>query len=213
LPARCGWTQDRPAVERDDGDVVVGDRTWRSRAPTPSRLELGALHRARAIDHEDNGDVGLLLDLLGVEPYRHDLLDLGALVAARAERVLAARHDQAAAHLRDVGVERLHLPGAHQVRGDVGHQHEVELLELLGAGRDAVGAAHRDVDVLVLEGALQVAGLPGLAQDAALDVEHVGPALDRRGHHRLVVLALGVVLELGQLQAVRRRAGVLGVRT
>ena len=53
--------------------------------------------------------------------------------------------------LVDVGVERGHLAGAHEVRRHVGDQHEVVLLELLGGRREAARAAHLDVDVLVLE--------------------------------------------------------------
>jgi hypothetical protein len=123
------------AVERDDGDVVVGRSTSAVTRATPSRLELGALHRARAVDHEDDARLsGCSLIFSRVEPHRHDLLDLGALVAARAERVLAAGHDEPAAHLRDVGVERLPSGRAHEVRRHVGHQHEVELSSSWVAG-------------------------------------------------------------------------------
>ena len=115
--------------------------------------------------------------------------------------------------LCDVGVERGHLAGAHEVRGHVGDQHEVVLLELLGVATGCPSGRAPSTSMFSCSSAL--------LEVARRCRARAGRRPRRRGRSAcpctgavmtaVVVLRLGVVLDLREAQPVRRRAGVLGV--
>ena len=103
----------------------LGPALWRPRAFDPHIEPDRSMTRAMAT-------WGCSRCFSPVEADRHDLLHAGALVAARAEGVLAAGHDQAAAKVAHVGLQGLHLRHAHELRRHVGDKHQVVAFQLFG---------------------------------------------------------------------------------
>ena len=101
------------ALEGQHADLVAGPQQLDGR---PGRLlghlDLLAAHRARLVDHQHHRQARLLLLLLEVAADRQDLFQARLVIAAQAERLVAAQHDQPAAQVLHVGAGHLHLPQA-----------------------------------------------------------------------------------------------------
>ena len=154
------------AVEGDHADLVaVAEQLDGAAGGRLGHLDLVAAHRARFVDHQHHAEARLLLLLLEVAADRQDLFEHRLVVAAEAERLLAAEHDEAAAEVLHVGAGDFHLPlrerGGRHVRED-------EQLVVLQVGQ-VVGHAGRraqiDLDVLLLQGERQLADQLGIALD------------------------------------------------
>src|SRR5205823_5988705 len=163
---------------------------WKSPRVILGEVELGHLlvgghrHRAGAVDREHDGearDLDLLLDL---HRDRQRLLDRRAVVAAEAEALFAAEHDEAAAVLAHVVADVAHLGARQLERRDVREHEAVVLLQARRLARDPGGLDNRDLDVLRTERrreGLRVAPV-------LLGEQHLGPTAYYHGADRAVVL-------------------------
>ena len=153
--------------------------------------DLLPAHGSGAVDHEREG--GRLLHLLvgRLEFDRQDLLDRGAVVAADAERIHPADHDEAAAEFPDVVADRRHARLADLVRRHVGEDDPVVASEFAERLRHRLWRAVLQADPLLRHRVSQVVRLRLLA----FDVEQQRFATDIDDGQRLVVLGDAVALE------------------
>ena len=103
---RRGRPQDRLLA-----DVDLADATHPGPAALTAveRVAVAGVHRARLVDHDDEGHVRLLLAVPDAHVDRQRLLDRRLLVAAGAVRVRAADHDESLAEVAHVDLQREHL--------------------------------------------------------------------------------------------------------
>ena len=140
----------------------------------------------------DQGPLALDLHGLDLHVDRQGLLDRRVHPAAGAEAVLAAEHDQAGAHVVDVGLEQPLLRLGERVLGDVAEDHGVERLELaevvgervaplVAAAADAGGDQDLDLQLLLAEGPDQL----GVLAPGPLDQEDLrrAPGVGEPGGH------------------------------
>ncbi len=92
--------QDRLLADVDLADA--GDARAAARVAVVERVAVAGVHRARLVDHDDEGDVGLLLLVLHAHVDRQRLLDGRVGVAAGAVALRPADHHQPAAEVADV---------------------------------------------------------------------------------------------------------------
>ncbi len=165
-------------VETDDLDVIVRAEELRGgRSGLLGELHLLSVHRAALVDDQREAEGGLITPSLRVHAHRQEALHARPLPAAEPEGVLAAGHQEAAAHVPHVALDGVHLGERDLVGRDVAQDEEVEALELAQGRRDRARAADVDFEVPRGQRLRQI----GAAAARALDVEDRGPAGD---HHR-----------------------------
>ena len=132
------------AFEGEHADLVVGPQQLDGRpGGLLGHLDLLAAHRARLVDHQHHRQARLFLLLLEVAADRQDLFERRLVVAAQAERLVAAEHDQAAAQVLHVRAMRSICRVLSAVAGTFERIKQLVVLQL-GQG---VGHALRRPDV------------------------------------------------------------------
>ncbi len=160
-------------LKGNDADLIL--RLQQShRAPRGflGQLDGPALfHRARAIDHQHQGQgwaIGLFVEL---GPDGQDFLQRGASIPARREGPVAAHRNQSAAEVADIVVHGFHLP-IRERRGRHVRQHQQVVLPEAGKRvGNLFRLAHVEVDLLASQG-------PGKRPhrvEVAFDQQHARP--------------------------------------
>ena len=138
------------------------------------------VHGAGLIEHENQGGAGQPQFLRRVELHRQDLLDVGAVPAARSEALLAADHDESAAEVVYVPAQEGLLEAAELEGRDVVEDDQVVSLQRQQVLTECLGRAD-------LHGDVRLPKRPGQRVQCldAVSIEHEHRAATRRGRERL----------------------------
>ena len=154
------------AVERDDADLVVLAQQFdRAAGGGLGHLDLLAAHRAGLVDDEHHAEAGLFLFLLEVAADGQDFFERRLVIAAEAERLLAAEHDESAAQLLHVGAGDVHLLLRERRRRDVGENQQFVVLQIGQCLGHPLRRADVGLDAFVFERVGQFPDQAGIAFD------------------------------------------------
>ena len=172
------------AVEADHAHLVLrAEQLDGGLGGLAGERDRQALHAPALVDDEHHRHRGLLLLLLEAAGQRQHLLDRRAVVAAEPEAVLAAKHRQPAAEVRDVAAEQRELR-RREVRGrHVRDHHRVEGEQAGQVRRAALRRADLHGQVLLLHRVHEGRHRPRLL----VQHQHAGPAGDVDGGGNRVV--------------------------